>query len=901
MTPEEGTPKSREDLLRASSATLGLRIQKARTDFATFYELCWYTPRGEQISLQPFHRQWIDALLQHQRVLLLASRNHGKCMVAGSLIFSADGRRIPIEEWQGGDVVAFDPENLKLVPAPAGAAFYNGQQACLRVRTRTGRSETVTRNHKFALLTEWRTAEDLQVGDRIAVPKTLPYREPATSSFAAHEAWLLGLYVGDGSCLGGRPRLSVGDAVVRQAVVEASAALGMAFSCAWNARGTATDIRYIDRGSTRAPKAWLAQYDLTGCTAIAKRVPAAVFSDRLAEIGEFLAGYFDADGHASRHAGGMAEFYSISEMLLRDIQHLLTRLGVVAVLSRKRGLYKGERHLSWRLTVRGADLVRMAERVPLRSSKALVLREIAARQVAQRSKSTVDSFPREIYAMLPYGAGWCQQRGLPRPCTQYVLSRRKALVLAQAMCAKRVQDLAEAEILWDEIVEITDVGVQPTWGIEVPGYHSYVGQDVINHNSELLSALVLWELGREPSRRIKIACQSDNRAQGLLNSIKSHLTKNPLIKLVFPELERDPAGRWTNTQVDVRHPGATRDPSIHALGVLSTVVGGRADIILFDDPMDFRMSILQPKTRDAAVGKVFAEWMPTLEPDGKLWVVMTPWSRLDLSGKLRNRPGWHNVTTAVGTDEDPFKPLWPTRFSREYLMQLREALGPIDYDRAYRLKITSDDVVPVRPHWIHYYDDKLLGNPDDYYCVVSFDLAISQASTADYFACVVVLYDQARNLSFVVDAWHGRYTFAEQVSLVLSTAQEWNADRVVIEKAMYEGALAQQVEDLASWPIPVVTVKPKVKKERRLIEVTPRLENERVYFHPKMNPKGRTSEDFAELSRRGDLVTELCEFPNGEHDDLSDAYVQAEQSLRELGASAQAGGGAQINVATYAF
>lgn len=397
--------------------------------------------------------------------------------------------------------------------------------------------------------------------------------------------------------------------------------------------------------------------------------------------------------------------------------------------------------------------------------------------------------------------------------------------------------------------------------------------------SELMSAYTLWELGREPRLRFKIGCQSDKRARSTLGSLKHHVTKNELYHLVFPDVKRDPEGVWTNTQIAVVRAGATRDPSIDALGVMSTVVGGRADRVWLDDPMDYRTAILQPQTRDAINAKVFAEWLPTLEPDGRVRVTMTPWSKSDIGAKIMAQPGWRTIETPVGTDEDPYAPIWPSRWSRAKLMELREAYGPIDYDRAYRLKVLSDDVAPVRPMWIKYYTAADLGNPDDLICVVSFDVAISQAASADYFACCVLLYDARRNLTFVADAWRGHYTFMEQAELVIQTAREWNADRVVIERVNYEGALAEYVEAHAGVPIPVVTVRPRTQKQRRVIEITPGLEKAHILFHPKLNPKHNQ----VELLQRGDLVSELLGFPYEAHDDLVDALTQGVQALREYG------------------
>ena len=884
--PPIETPHTRDQRLLASAMALGKSVVEARKDFATFFELVGWSPENTAVQVQDFQRGWLHHLNSYRRVLLLAPRGHGKCMVEGSLVLAANGRRVPIEAWKGEDVIAYDDADLNFVRAPSRPAVYNGVQPCVRVRTRTGRVEVVTRNHRFATVDGWVFAEDLRVGDRIAVARRTLVGDAV--DLPERDAWLLGLFVGNGTMTSSHAGVCLPDPEVHKTAVQ------LFKQRSWRVTPQ-QDPRSVELAAEEAcqerPRDWLRRHGLYGCGAYEKRVPQDVFRQVPETIAHFLAGYLEADGSVNPLRGGAVEYYSVSEDLLRDTQHLLTRGGIVSVLSRKNGRYLGERHRSWRLTIRGSEIVGLAAWLPVCGRKTRALQAIA-KQATRQPNSVIDVLPRSVYDWLPHSPWWGKSRGLTTYDRKYELSRGKARTLAAEQDCRRLRDVVDAPIFWDQVVEVESAGRRRTWGLEVPRYHSYLsGHDVVHHNSEFVTLRVLWELGRDPNLRVKIVCQSDDRAKRVLTSLKKHITSNRLLHLVFPGLKRDPNGAWTDTKIDLLRPGVPRDPSIHALGVLSTVVGGRSDLLWFDDPMDYRMIILQPKTGKAAVAKTFAEWMPTLVPTGRVWVTMTPWGESDLAGVLRTRKGWALCENAVGTDDDPFVPLWPARFSRQYLMELRESEGAIDYDRAYRLKLVSEDVVPVRPKWIRYYDNKLLGNPDNYFCVVSFDLAISQAATADYFAYSVVLYDADRNLSFVVDAQQGRYTFQEQVDIVLTTAKSWNADRVVIEKAMYEGALAQLVEAKADWPIPVVTVKPKVKKVRRLIEVTPRLENERIYFHPKLNPKNYEGEELIAFKQRGDLITQLTTFPGCTNDDLVDSFVQAEQSIREVAVDGSPGAG----------
>jgi phage terminase large subunit-like protein len=60
------------------------------------------------------------------------------------------------------------------------------------------------------------------------------------------------------------------------------------------------------------------------------------------------------------------------------------------------------------------------------------------------------------------------------------------------------------------------------------------------------------------------------------------------------------------------------------------------------------------------------------------------------------------------------------------------------------------------------------------------------------------------------------------------------------------------------------------------MEVTPLLEEGRIFFHPNLDPSRNLM-----VSDRGDLISELLEFPIGRHDDLVDAFVTAIAGLGE--------------------
>lgn len=388
--------------------------------------------------------------------------------------------------------------------------------------------------------------------------------------------------------------------------------------------------------------------------------------------------------------------------------------------------------------------------------------------------------------------------------------------------------------------------------------------------TSVLVAYTLWMLGRNPNLRIKLVAQSDKRARDRLHLIRQHLERNRMLQAVFPKMRLAELGEKSKHRIYLERAAQSKDPSLEALGVLSTVVGARADILVFDDVNDYRNSVMFPEIRESINEKIRSEWIPLLDRGGRVLVAATPYSIRDALAMFRDRK-WKVERTVCGGPEDGFSSPWPDNFSSDRLRRLYEELGSIDYDRAYRCVALPTDTMPIRPGWIRYYDNATIGNVDDYICVQGYDLAISQKG--DFFAGVTLLYDPKRNFIFVVDAWRGHLSFLEQADKIVELAR-FLPQRIAVESVGYQGALAQYVSEKSPTPLPIVPVFPRGSKDRRLAEATPLFEQGRVLFHPRLHPRDCDDERA--------IIRELLSFGAGDHDDFVDALLYAIAALREF-------------------
>src|SRR5438105_12698938 len=85
---------------------------------------------------------------------------------------------------------------------------------------------------------------------------------------------------------------------------------------------------------------------------------------------------------------------------------------------------------------------------------------------------------------------------------------------------------------------------------------------------------ILWELGHDPSLRVKIVCASDELAAERCRFLRDHIASNAWLRNVFPELRR--ALPWGTTRFTIARPAHVIGPSVTAVGVGSASTGRRA-------------------------------------------------------------------------------------------------------------------------------------------------------------------------------------------------------------------------------------------------------------------------------------------------------------------------------------
>lgn len=166
-------------------------------------------------------------------------------------------------------------------------------------------------------------------------------------------------------------------------------------------------------------------------------------------------------------------------------------------------------------------------------------------------------------------------------------------------------------------------------------------------SSTLAIPLIAHVLGRDPNTRIKVVTNDDGSATKRVAAVK-RILESPIYRAIFPEVRR--GGKWTDHELYLERTGHAIDPSVHARGVFTTGIGGRADLIIFDDVCDQKNSS-DATQRDKVFDFLEGTWLSRKEPDARVLYIGTVWHINDATHRFMQRPGWCSLIDRINEDK----------------------------------------------------------------------------------------------------------------------------------------------------------------------------------------------------------------------------------------------------------
>ena len=390
--------------------------------------------------------------------------------------------------------------------------------------------------------------------------------------------------------------------------------------------------------------------------------------------------------------------------------------------------------------------------------------------------------------------------------------------------------------------------------------------------SEFASYLLpSWFLGNFPGKKVIQTSHTAELAVGFGRKVRN-LVDSDVYKTIFSDVslqaDSKAAGRWATN----------RGGEYFAIGVGGAVTGKGADLLIIDDPHSEQEAALS-ETNPEIYDKTY-EWYTSgprqrLQPGGSIVVVMTRWSKKDLTGQVlkaaaqRSGEEWEVIEFPALLPSG--RPLWPQFWSLKELEALKAELPHPKWMAQYQQDPTSDVSAIIKREWWQIWEDER--PPRCEFIIQSCDTAFLKHERADYSACTTwgVLYnneDENDANIILLDAFKKRMEFPELKETAYECYTEWEPDSLIIEA---KAAGAPLVFELRARGIPVQEFTPSRGNDKiaRLNAVADIFASGKVWV-----PNTNWAEE---------LVEEVASFPSGEHDDMVDSMTQALLRFRRGG------------------
>ncbi|OBQ12085.1 MAG: replicative DNA helicase [Anabaena sp. LE011-02] len=372
----------------------------------------------------------LDAMtsgFQRSDLIIVAGRpSMGKCLSYDSEIVLADGQIATIEELyqqRQGSLLTLN-DDWKLTFTQPSAFVDDGIKPVFRVTTRLGRVIETTITHPFLTIKGWQRLENLQVGNKIAIPRKIDV---------------------------------FGTETIRECEVKLLA-------------------DSLEKSDT-------------------KTVPNIVFKLEKSQLSLFLNRLFATDGWATLLNSGQSQlgYCTVSEKLARQIQHLLLRFGIIAALKKRFVKYNNTRIPAWQLDITDAISIKNFIAEIGIFGKEAALAKVTEAISQKRYQTNRDLIPVEIWEQIAVAKGsetWsslAQRAGIKSYTNIHVgkraLKRERLWILATALDNLPLQQLANSDVYWDEIISIESVGNKQVYDLTIPETHNFIANDICVHNT----------------------------------------------------------------------------------------------------------------------------------------------------------------------------------------------------------------------------------------------------------------------------------------------------------------------------------------------------------------------------------------------------------------------------------
>ncbi len=470
--------------------------------------------------LEPILQPTNGVILYQEQVMQIAREMAGytlggadmlrRCLSGSTEVIDvATGKKISLQKmannpdyWRGRKVFSLNLTTQKIVKQPITEIYPNGVHKIWEITTKTNRKIRATANHLFYTIQGWQQLDQFRVGDYIGLAKKLPIENKSPVLDA--QIKLIAYLIGDGHLSTKNPASSyfcnTDSALIDDFNLCCVDLFGKKASLDYQPHEGWKTVCYARVGFISKFNQWIDQY-VKRAHSRDKEIPLWVHQLSSKQLCLFLGILWSTDGSFDTGIGH-TDYTSTSPKLIEQIQHLLLRLGIVALFNIKKIQYKGKPHLSYRAQITGReDMLKFCALImPFLSDAKKQKSELAYQTIKDKQKNqSKHLLPKEITYLIKeskYASGmsWSEidraigakrgtlSSGLNFKQPNRRLARHRVKNFGIAFNDEGLIKIAESDVFWDEIVSIKYVGEEDVFDLSIPETHNFIANEFIAHN-----------------------------------------------------------------------------------------------------------------------------------------------------------------------------------------------------------------------------------------------------------------------------------------------------------------------------------------------------------------------------------------------------------------------------------
>ncbi|MBK9496447.1 MAG: phage terminase large subunit [Xanthomonadales bacterium] len=423
----------------------------------------------------------------------------------------------------------------------------------------------------------------------------------------------------------------------------------------------------------------------------------------------------------------------------------------------------------------------------------------------------------------------------------------------------------------------------------------------MTHNTKFCSRyFVAWYLGKNPKHRYLQGGHSQDFCEKEFGAPVRSIIQDPRYTEVFSGTTLNSRSTASsNWRLDNKKGGYVTKGVGQALAGYRGHCGGGDDLIGSKEQADSAI------VREKVWKWLWADFRTRFLPHSPIFLIATRWHEDDPIGRIEryNKEGkgipWEiiNFNGVIENEAeaaiDPLgrdigEPLWPSFYTYDMLMELKDTLDARDWNALYKGKPTDDAGGACKGGWFQRYealpkdeftDGGNLLKKNRRRVVVSVDTANKTTARSKYTAIGVWIEDM-NHRHYLAEVVRKKVEFNQLITEIEGAATRWNASAILVED---KGSGTQYIQARQGQaPAPIIAIAPgAADKEFRFDGILPMIESGQVY----LPVRARWLPEYE---------AEVVAFPNGTYSDqidMTSQYLKWARVGRQYGTKKMKGAG----------